>query len=131
RGAQQLHGAHEFTREDLDRAIDTGAPTRHEAVEVGPPDHREPRAECDGGHDVGPVHDAGVDADLDVPAHLAHHIRKQMERDGRAIELAPAVIGEHDAVDPAVGERLRVVDVLHALDHDLAGPHAADDVEVV
>ena len=45
-----------------------------------------------------------------------------MERDGRAVELTAAVVGEHDAVHAEIGELPRVLDVLHALDDDLAGP---------
>ena len=38
---------------------------------------------------------------LDVLADLAHDVRQQVERDRRAVELAAAVVGEHDAVDAA------------------------------
>ena len=64
-------------------------------------------------------------------ADLAHHVRQQVERDRRAVELAAAVVGEDDAVDAEVDEALGVLDVLHALDHDLARPDLADDLEVL
>ena len=78
-----------------------------------------------------PVHDAGVEVHLHVGADLAHDVRQQVEGDRRAVELAAAVVREHDAVDALAGEDLRVLDGLHALDDDLAGPDLADDVEVV
>ena len=34
-----------------------------------------------------------------VLADLAHHLGQQVERDGRAVELAAAVVREDDAVD--------------------------------
>ena len=40
----------------------------HQAVEIGAPDQGEPRAERDGGDDVGPGHDPGVQHDLGVGA---------------------------------------------------------------
>jgi hypothetical protein len=41
------------------------------------------------------------------------------------------VVGQDDAVDAGVDQALRVLDVLHALDHDLAGPEVADHCQVV
>src|SRR5699024_6484886 len=103
----------------------------HEAVEVGAADEGEAGAEGDRGDDVGPVHDAGVQGDLGVGAYLAHDLGQQVERDRGAVELAPAVVGQHDAVDPEVGQAPGVRDVLHALDHELAGPQLPDRGEVV
>ncbi len=53
---------------------------------------------------------------------LGDDLGQQVERDRRPIELAPTVIGEHDAVDAEVGHRARVGEGLNALDHELAGP---------
>ena len=47
---------------------------------------------------------------------------QQVERHRRPVELAAAVVGQHDAVDADVDDSARVLDGLHALDDDLARP---------
>src|SRR6185437_8628501 len=75
--------------------------------------------------------DAGVDRDLGAAADGLDDLGQQVEGDRGAVELAAAVVGKHDAVDAEVGQGPGVLDVLHALDDDLAGPQLADDVEVL
>lgn len=60
----------------------------HQPVEVGAAYQRELCAERDAGYDVSSVPDAGVNDHLDVFADLA----QQVKRDGRTVELAPAVV---------------------------------------
>ena len=108
--------------EDLDHAVHALAPAGHEPVEVGAAHEPELGAQGDGGHDVGAVHDAGVHHDRGVLADLTDHLGQEAEGDGGAVELAPAVVGQQDAVDAEVDEALGVLDGLHALDDDLAGP---------
>ena len=45
-----------------------------------------------------------------------------------AVHHPRAVVGEHDAVHARVCHGLRIVDRLHALDHELARPHAPDHI---
>src|SRR5450759_2648263 len=59
--AEQLHGATDLARQDLNRAVDTLAPAGHEPVEVRASDESEARAHCYRCDDVSPVHDAGVE----------------------------------------------------------------------
>src|SRR5690625_1283218 len=75
---QQLHGAHDLVGEDRDRPVHAGPAPRHEAVEVGPPDEGEAGAQGQGGDDVGPVHDPGVQGDLGVVADLADHLGQEV-----------------------------------------------------
>jgi hypothetical protein len=74
---QQLHRPLDLVAQDRDRAIDAFTPAGHQSVEVGTPDERELRAECDRGHDVGTVHDARVDHHRGVLADLAHDGRSR------------------------------------------------------
>src|SRR5699024_4159476 len=125
------HRAHHLLGQDLDGAVHARAAAGYEPVEVGATDQGEARAEGHGGHDVRAVHDAGVDADLGVGTDLARDLGQQMERDRGTIELAPAVVGQDDPVHAQVGERLGDLERLDPLDHELAGPYAADDLEVL
>jgi len=131
RDFEQLHGAHDLVGENLDGAVDALASTGHEAVEVGTANERELGPERHRRYDIRTVHDAGVDHHLDVVADLASDLGQQVEGDGGAVELAATVVREQDAVNTKVGKALRVFKVLHSLDHDLAWPHVADDLEVV
>src|SRR3954453_4519592 len=56
--AEQLHRPYDLLAEDADGAVDAPPAAGHQAVQVGPADHGEPRAERDRGHDVGAGHDA-------------------------------------------------------------------------
>src|SRR6185312_6213991 len=129
--AEQTHRARELGAEDLDGAVDTLASAGHEAVEVGATDEREPSAEGNRGHDVRPRHDAGVEQDLGVLADLAHDLWQQMEWDRRTVELPATVIGEQDAVDTHRRKRAGVIQVLHALDDELAWPLLLDPGEIL
>src|SRR4051812_42020751 len=75
-GTEQLHRADDLFGEDLDGAVHTGPAAGHQPVEVGTADQGELGAERDAGGDVGAVHDARVDADLDVAADLTDHRRQ-------------------------------------------------------
>src|SRR5690625_5436161 len=77
--AQQLHGAHDLGGQDLDGAVDALPAACHQAVEVGAADQGEPGPEGDGRHDVGAVHDAGVDADLGVRSDFTRDLGQQVE----------------------------------------------------
>ena len=101
RDLEQLHRALDLGAQDRDRLVDAATPAGHEAVEVRAADEREARAERDRRHDVGAGHDARVEVHLHVGADLAHDVRQQVEGDRRAVELAAAVVREHDAVDAA------------------------------
>jgi hypothetical protein len=54
-----------------------------------------------------------------------------MKRDGRAIELAPAVVRQEHGVDAHRGDLLGVVQCLHSLDDNLVRPVVDDPREVV
>src|SRR5262249_62107107 len=120
---EQFHRADDLVAEDVDGAVDAGPAAGHEAVEVGAADEGEARAEGDRRDDVGAVHDAGVDRDLRAAADGLDDPGQQAEGDGGAVELAAAVVGQYDPVDAEGGEGPGVLDVLHALDDDLAWPH--------
>ena len=53
-----------------------------------------------------------------------------MEGYGRTVQLTTAVVREQNTVYAQIGEFLRVFEVLHAFNHDLAGPHFADNLQI-
>ena len=53
-----------------------------------------------------------------------------MEGYGRTVQLTTAVVREQNTVHTQIGEFLRIFEVLHALNHDLAGPHFTDNLQV-
>src|SRR5699024_5664948 len=63
-GTEQLHGALDLAGQDLDRPVNALSATGHQAVQVGPADQCEIGTQGDRRHDVGTVHDAGVQDDL-------------------------------------------------------------------
>ena len=65
-------------------------------VEIGLADHGRVGAQRNRGDDVRAAHDAGVDVDLGAVADPFGHVRQQSKRDGCAVELAAAVVGQHD-----------------------------------
>src|SRR5699024_2205944 len=117
--------------QDLDGAVDALPAACHQAVEVGAADQGEPGPEGDGRHDVGAVHDAGVDADLGVRSDFTRDLGQQVEGDRGAVQLPPAVIGQDDPVDPVGGEGLGVLEALDSLYDQLAGQQLPDALQVL
>src|SRR5665811_1371342 len=124
--AQQFHRPNDLALQDGDRTVDAIAATGHESIQVGTADERELGAHRDSRDDVGARHDAGVQMHLGVVADLAHDLGEQMERYGGAVELAASVVGQQDRVHTHRGKFLGIVDVLDALDDDLALPLLLD-----
>ena len=54
-----------------------------------------------------------------------------MERYGCAVQLASAVVRQQNTVHTQIGKFLGVLNILHALNDDLAGPDAADFFQVL
>src|SRR3954468_16945750 len=104
---------------------------RHESVQVGAADQRESGPQRDRGDDVRAGHDAGVDMDLVGVADLADDLRKQVEGYRGPVQLAAAVVGQHDAVDPDVGDPAGLPDTLDAFDDDLSGPLVPDPGKII
>ena len=75
-------------------------------------------------------------------AHAAVHQHRQVAADrlgdggqgadggGRAVELAPAVVGDHDPLDAAADRLARVLGIEHALEHDRTWPALAHPGDV-
>ena len=93
-----------------------------EAVEVGAAGHRGGRAGGKSLDDVAAAPHPAVADDLDTAAHRVGDRRHEREGGGRAVELAPAVVGQRDGIDAAFGREHRIVDGLNALQDDRPVP---------
>src|SRR5712671_4978956 len=51
--------------------------------------------------------------------------------DGAPVELATAMVGDHQCARAGLGRDPRVVDIEHALENELAGPQAPDPLDVL
>ena len=127
---KQLHGAAHLVGKNLDGPVHAAAATGHKPVQVGATDQSELRAQRHRGDNIGTVHNAGIDHHLGIHPYFTHYLREQVEGYGRTVQLTTAVVREQNAVYAQIGEFLRIFEVLHALNHDLAGPHFTDNLQV-
>jgi hypothetical protein len=81
-------------------------------------------------HHVHAGADAAVEHDLDLRADGVDDFRQHLDRGRRAVELAAAMVGDHDRLRAGLGGELGVLDVEDALEDQLARPDAADPVDV-
>ena len=96
--AEQLHGPLELRGQDVQRLVHPRLPARHQAVQVRTPDGAGVRAERERHRDVRAVPDPGVDQHGHVrPDRLADR-GDRADRRYRAVQLAPAVVGQLHAV---------------------------------
>ena len=107
-----------------------GAPARHQSVQVGPPDQGGRGPQRDGRDDVAAIGDTGVHEHLGPSTQRLHGGLHQLQRYGSAVELSTAVVGQQDAVRARVHHAEGVVDALHSLDHELAGPGVAEPLDI-
>lgn len=131
RAADEPHAHLQLVAQELHGAVDAVEAVRGHGVEEGAADADAPGAEAQGLEDVGGAADAAVDVDLDLAleAHGAQHrhrLGEDLDAGARELELAAAVVREHDALDAALGGLDDVLDALHALEHD---GHLGDGAE--
>ncbi len=98
------------TRDDARLAAERQPP------EIGAADQHGVGAEGERLEDVGARAHAAVEQHRQVVADRVGDRGQRVERGDLAIDLAATVVGDHDAVDPALARRARVVGVEDALD---------------
>ena len=101
-----------------------------EAVGVRAADEHRPCAERDRLERVGAAVDTAVEEHRDPVADRLDDRRQRVERRDRAVDLAAAVVGDDDAVDPVLDGRPRVVGVEYALEQDGQLRKAAEERQV-
>src|SRR5580700_5889836 len=129
--AGQRHADIELVADDLDGAGDTGLTAGAEAVDVGATAHAGARAERDGAHHVLPRADTAVEHDLNFGAERVGDRRQHGDRGCRTVELAAAVIGDHDRRRAGLGRDARSLDVEDAFEDELAGPQTLDPLDIL
>src|SRR5262249_61765390 len=88
--------------EQFQHALDAGLPRGGEAVEIEPPNRHRVRPERNPFDYVGAAAEPAVHDDLGPAAHRGHHVLQDVDRCAPVVELAPAVVGDVDAVDTVV-----------------------------
>ena len=109
--------------EQLHGAIDARQAVGAHGVEERSADADALGAQTERLDDIGRAANATVDKDLDAVLPLAlaqhgHHLGEDLDAGAGKVELAAAVVGEHDAVHPDLDGADDVLDALDALEHD-------------
>ena len=120
----------ELLLDQLERERDAALAERAQPVGVGAADHHGARAERERPQHVLPAADAAVEPHFDLAVHRLHNLRQRPDRRDRAVELAAAVVGDHDRVGPRLRRELRVLGVEDALDDQLAAPELLHPLHV-
>ena len=106
---EELHRPDDVPAEDVGRALDAALATGHQPIQVGPPDEARPAPRSPRQRRIPAAHDPAVEIDLGPVADRGHDRRQLLERSGRPVELAAAVVRHDDrvraAVDPRPGRR--------------------------
>ena len=89
--------------DEAERLGDAGLAHGGEPVEIGAADQAAARAERQRLEHVLPGAHAAVEQHLDAVADRVGDARQRRDGRGRAVELAAAVVGHHDAVGAEVG----------------------------
>ena len=106
--AAQRQGQRGVRQEVLDDLADAGLAPHGEPVDVGAAQEHRRRAQGQRLQHVRPAPDAAVQEDRHPPAGDRRHRRQGVQRRHGAVHLAPAVVGDHQAVRP-VRQRRRGV----------------------
>lgn len=131
----EAHAHFQLIPQELHGAINAIEAVRRHSVQERPADPDALGAETQGLEDVGGAADAAVDEDLDLvlEAHGSqdgHRLGEDLDAGAGELELAAAVVGEHDALDAALDGLDDVLDALHALEHDGHGRDGAEPGDV-
>nr|POF04100.1 hypothetical protein CFP56_21855 [Quercus suber] len=121
--ADEAHVHLHLVAEQLHGAVDAGLAVRTHGEEEGTADADALGAEAQRLEDVGGAAHAAVDVDFDLvvqaePAQLRHDLGEDFDARARKVQLAPAVVGQHDAVHARLDGEQDVFDALHALEQD-------------
>ena len=116
RRAAEGHVALHARVQVVDDPIHTLFPSRGQPVQVWPSDHARRRSESQRLDDVAASPDAAVAHDVEIAANGFGRRLNQIDDGGGPVELAAAVIGQHDAVKAPVAGDHRVGHTLDTLD---------------
>src|SRR5262249_59738304 len=127
----QRHGDIELARENVDGCGHPCLAARTEAIDVGSAHHAGACPAGERAHHVLAGTDAAVEHHLDYVADRIHHLRQCRDRGGRAVELTPTVIGDHERAGPCLGGSSGILDVENAFENELARPQAAYPLDIL
>src|SRR5690242_3929939 len=119
---QQPHRPLELLGQQIQGLVHARLAGGHQAVQVGAADRHRVGPERGGDGDVGAVPDAGVDQHRQIRADRLADPGQQVDGGDGAVELAPAVVGQLQAVDTGLDGPASVGGAERPLDDQLAGP---------
>src|SRR6266852_3773179 len=108
RTADLPHHQIDLVDEDVDRLLDAGQSAGGGAVERRAPHEAEIRTEAQSDQDVGAAPHAAVEQEGQLVADRRLDRRQHVERARRLVELAPAMLGDEDAVAADIEGALRI-----------------------
>src|SRR5829696_2112463 len=127
----QGHADVELLPDDIDRFGDAGLARGAETVNISTAQHAGARPERQRPQHILPGPDAAVEHHLDVGADRIDDLRQHGDGGRGAIKLASAMVGDYQGRGAAPGRQPRVFHVEHAFEDQLAGPDAADPLNIV
>src|SRR5207237_3007600 len=130
RAADLAHDEIDFAAEDVDHLIDARNSADNGAVKRRAAEEHELGAEAERDQDVGTAPDPTVEHHRHLIAHRRLDRRQSLERSRGPVELAAAMVGYDDAVDPDLGGANRVGRVENAFDDERARKQAPVALEV-
>src|SRR5216683_461946 len=128
--AGEDHADLELFADDIERGRNAPFAHRGKPIEIGTSDQATARAERLGLENILARTNAAIEEDFDAVTDRACDLGKDGGGGRRSVELPPAMVGYHDAIDPCRCGGLGVLQIRNALEHQLSGPKAANPVDV-
>ncbi len=129
--AGERHGDIQFLGDDFDRPGDARLAAGAQTEDVGAADEAAFGAERQRAHHVLARADAAIEHEFDLRAHCIGNFGQHRDRRRRAVELPAAVIGDDDGGGTGAGRDPGIFHIEYALDDQLAGPQAADPLDIL
>src|SRR5215469_8164519 len=131
RTSQKSESTFEVGAQDLQGARDAGFSGGGQPVDVGASAEDGARAQTDCLHDIGTTTDPAVEQDFRLPVNGSDDFRQDAKCRRGEIELASAVVGNHNPLSAGVDGLARVFGGEDAFDDDRTFPEIANPSDVV
>src|SRR3954468_10365266 len=117
--------------EDLDRMGSAGFAPGRQSIQGGAAQHRCVRAQEPCLHNIRPAAEAAIDQYGEPVSHCGSDVRQDLHRRNCAVELAAAMIGQHDPVYATLRRKPRILNRENSLYNQLPRPPLAQPLDVL